>query len=46
VYNISPQDPLTFSGTAMLLCAVAFLAALIPAVRASRLNPSVALRQE
>jgi putative ABC transport system permease protein len=46
VYNISPQDPLTFSGTATLLCAVALLAALIPAIRASRLNPSVALRQE
>jgi putative ABC transport system permease protein len=46
VYNVSPHDPLTFSSTAMLLCAVALLAALIPAFRASRLNPSVALRQE
>ena len=46
VFNISPHDPVTFAGTAMLLCAVALFAALIPALRASRLNPSVALRQE
>jgi putative ABC transport system permease protein len=46
VYNISPHDPVTFGGTATLLCAVALLAAMIPAVRASRLDPSIALRQE
>jgi putative ABC transport system permease protein len=46
VYNISPHDPLTFAGTAALLCGVALLAALVPALRASRLDPSIALRQE
>jgi ABC-type antimicrobial peptide transport system permease subunit len=46
VYGISTRDPLTFITTSLLLGCVALAAALIPALRASRLDPNVALRQE
>jgi putative ABC transport system permease protein len=44
LYGTSPTDPLTFGGVTLLLALVACIAALIPAVRASRLDPLVALR--
>lgn len=44
LYGISPTDPLTFGGVALLLALVACVAALVPAVRASRMNPLAALR--
>jgi ABC-type lipoprotein release transport system permease subunit len=44
LYGISPTDPLTFGGVALLLACVAGAAALFPAVRASRLDPLSALR--
>lgn len=46
VYGISTRDPLMFLGTSALLGVVALGATLIPALRASRLDPNVALRQE
>jgi predicted permease len=45
LYGISPTDPLTFGGVALLKAAVALVAALVPAVRASRLDPITALRE-
>ena len=44
LYGVSPADPLTFGAVIVLLGGVAGLAAVIPAIRASRLDPLVALR--
>ena len=39
-------DPLTFTSVAIVLALVAFAACLVPAIRASRVDPIVALRDE
>jgi putative ABC transport system permease protein len=44
--GVSGSDPLSFAGTAAILAAVAALACLLPARRASALNPLTALRRE
>jgi predicted permease len=46
LYEVSAMDPLVYGGIAVLLLGVAVAASAIPAVRASRLDPSSALRQD
>lgn len=46
LYGIQPNDPWMAMGTMLLLAVVAALAGLIPARRASRIDPILALRYE
>jgi len=46
IYGVKPTDPVTFLVVAFLLAAIALFASLIPAYRAAKVDPMVALRYE
>ena len=44
LFNLQPRDPLTIAGAAIVLIAVGMAAGWIPARRASRVDPTLALK--
>ena len=46
LFEVSPRDPWLYSGVALFICGIAALACLVPALRATRIDPMQALRTE
>jgi putative ABC transport system permease protein len=46
LYGVGPHDPVTYAGVSILLAGIALMAAAVPARRAMRCDPMIALRQE
>jgi len=46
LFGVEPRDPLTFAAVTAMLFAVAIAACLLPALKASRVDPVIALRCE
>ena len=45
LFQVAPSDPLTLGAVGLLLCVVALVACIVPASRAARVDPMVALRE-
>jgi len=46
LFNVSPRDPLVYGAVAAVLLIVALAATALPALRASRADPNLALRAD
>jgi ABC-type antimicrobial peptide transport system permease subunit len=46
LFGVGPHDPLALGGASVFLLVVALVAALAPALRASRIDPTIAMRAD
>ena len=46
LFDVQPRDPVTFAGVAAVLVTTGLLACVVPARRATRVDPLVALRNQ
>jgi ABC-type antimicrobial peptide transport system permease subunit len=46
LFGVGALDPITFGATAIVILALALVASYLPALRATRIDPVVALREE
>jgi ABC-type antimicrobial peptide transport system permease subunit len=46
LWEVTPTDPVTLGAVSMLLVSVAVIACMVPALRAVRVDPTIALRYE
>jgi ABC-type antimicrobial peptide transport system permease subunit len=46
LFGVAIHDPKSFAGAGLIVLALAVLAAMLPAIHASRIDPAIALRQE
>jgi ABC-type antimicrobial peptide transport system permease subunit len=44
LFGVAPNDPMTFAGVALMMAAIGIVACWIPALRAARIDPVVAMR--
>jgi ABC-type antimicrobial peptide transport system permease subunit len=45
LFGVEPRDPVTFAGVAVLMAAIGIVACWIPALRAARIDPAIAMRR-